>query len=219
MFRRLIIPGSLALNLILLAAIVAPLRFTNAQAESRYFPETQHWVKGKFLKYWNEHGGLAQQGYPLTEEFQEKNKLNGQTYTVQYFERAVFELHPENQPPYDVLLSQLGNFELDSRYPNNSNPAALPQPGPGGQPTAPPAATPNPAPSGNVDLLQSVNYRDSIGGLTFFAVAKNNTGKTSPRFGHRSDVARFQQPDCGDRRRLGVRDSVYSTWCGTSLLS
>jgi hypothetical protein len=27
---------------------------------------------------------------------------------VQYFERARFEYHPENQPPYDVLLGLLG---------------------------------------------------------------------------------------------------------------
>ena len=31
--------------------------------------------------------------------------LDGKSYTVQYFERAVFELHPENQPPFNVLLS------------------------------------------------------------------------------------------------------------------
>ncbi|MFL5735444.1 MAG: alpha/beta fold hydrolase, partial [Chloroflexia bacterium] len=37
--------------------------------------------------------------------------LNGKPYTVQYFERAVFELHPENAAPYDVLLSQLGTFQ------------------------------------------------------------------------------------------------------------
>jgi hypothetical protein len=34
---------------------------------------------------------------------------------VQYFERAVFEHHPENQPPYNVLLSLLGKFRFDSR--------------------------------------------------------------------------------------------------------
>ena len=38
-----------------------------------------------------------------------KRDLDGKTYTVQYFERAVFEQHPENAgTPYDVLLSQLG---------------------------------------------------------------------------------------------------------------
>jgi hypothetical protein len=35
---------------------------------------------------------------------------------VQYLERAVFEMHPENQPPYDVLLSQLGTFLGKENY-------------------------------------------------------------------------------------------------------
>src|SRR4029453_2680814 len=38
--------------------------------------------------------------------------------TVQYFERAVFEYHPENQPPNDVLLSQLGTFRYKVKYPS-----------------------------------------------------------------------------------------------------
>src|SRR5438874_13349312 len=83
-----------------------------AQAHSsyRYFPETEHSVSGKFLAYWDQHGGLAQQGYPITQEMQEPSDINGKVYTVQYFERAVFERHPENQPPYDVLLSLLGRM-------------------------------------------------------------------------------------------------------------
>src|SRR5690348_7662933 len=87
-----------------------------AQGSSRTFPETGHTVKGRFLDYWNTHGGLAQQGYPISEEFKEVSPLDGKTYTVQYFERAVFELHPENAPPYDVLLSQLGKFRYDAKY-------------------------------------------------------------------------------------------------------
>jgi phosphate transport system substrate-binding protein len=79
------------------------------------FSQTGHTVGGKFLDYWNQHGGLAQQGYPISDEFQEKSDLNGKTYTVQYFQRAVFDLHPENQAPYDVLLSQLGRFQLAAR--------------------------------------------------------------------------------------------------------
>jgi beta propeller repeat protein len=75
------------------------------------FKETNHWVGGKFRQYWQEHGGLAQQGFPISDEFTEVSDLNGQAYTVQYFERAVFELHPENNPPNDVLLSQLGTFQ------------------------------------------------------------------------------------------------------------
>jgi hypothetical protein len=83
---------------------------------SRYFPETGHTVGGRFLEYWNEHGGLAQQGYPLSDEVQEISEVNGQPYTVQYFERAVFERHPEYSPPYDVLLTLLGVFEYQKRY-------------------------------------------------------------------------------------------------------
>lgn len=91
---------------------------TNAQMQptSRYFYETSHTVQGRFLTYWEQHGGLAQQGYPISEEMQEVSETNGQTYTVQYFERAVFEAHTENQPPNDVLLSLLGVFEYEQRY-------------------------------------------------------------------------------------------------------
>ena len=35
---------------------------------------------------------------------------------MQYFERAVFELHPENAAPYDVLLSLLGSIRYNQRY-------------------------------------------------------------------------------------------------------
>ncbi|MGN6675905.1 MAG: hypothetical protein ACTHMA_21645, partial [Thermomicrobiales bacterium] len=72
------------------------------------FNETGQTVCGVFLAYWQAHGGLAQQGYPLTGTFQERSVVDGQTYIVQYFERAVFEYHPANQPPYDVLLTLLG---------------------------------------------------------------------------------------------------------------
>jgi branched-chain amino acid transport system substrate-binding protein len=91
-----------------------------AQGDSRTFPETGKTVKGKFLTYWNGHGGLPQQGYPISDEMQEKSDTDGKTYTVQYFERAVFELHPENQAPYDVLLSLLGNFYYKSKYPSGA---------------------------------------------------------------------------------------------------
>jgi hypothetical protein len=86
------------------------------QANGRYFPETKHWVGGKFRSYWEQHGGLAQQGYPISEQFTEVSPLDGKPYTVQYFERAVFELHPENQAPFDVLLSQLGTFQYQQKY-------------------------------------------------------------------------------------------------------
>ncbi|HEX9989344.1 MAG TPA: hypothetical protein VGE45_12810 [Chloroflexia bacterium] len=39
---------------------------------------------------------------------------------MQYFERAVFELHPENQAPYDVLLSLAGLFQFIMKYPQGA---------------------------------------------------------------------------------------------------
>jgi hypothetical protein len=92
----------------------APNQVAN-RTNARYFPETNHWVGGTFLAYWQQHGGLMQQGLPISEEFQEKSDLNGKTYTVQYFERAVFEYHPENSAPYNVLLSQLGTYRYDQK--------------------------------------------------------------------------------------------------------
>lgn len=105
--------------MLLLSALVLLVPGPNTaytQETSLTFPETGKTVRGRFLQYWQEHGGLAQQGYPISDEMQEKSDLDGKTYTVQYFERAVFELHPENQPPYDVLLSLLGIFEYKRYY-------------------------------------------------------------------------------------------------------
>ena len=68
------------------------------------FSETGHSLAFGFKKYWDEHGGLWQFGFPISEEFVE----NGST--VQYFERARFEYHPENAgTPYEVLLGRLGS--------------------------------------------------------------------------------------------------------------
>jgi hypothetical protein len=94
----------------------APDQRSNTSPGSVLFRETGKRVGGRFLQYWQQNGGLAQQGYPISDEFTEVSDLNGITYTVQYFERAVFEMHPENKPPYDVLLSQLGTFRYGEKY-------------------------------------------------------------------------------------------------------
>jgi hypothetical protein len=108
------------LALCLLVTIIGdnPNRTVAAATDERYFPETGHSVVGKFLAYWDAHGGLAQFGYPISDEFAEVSDLDGKSYGVQYFERAEFEHHPENQPPYDVLLAQLGTIRYKQKYPN-----------------------------------------------------------------------------------------------------
>jgi hypothetical protein len=79
----------------------------------RFFPETQLNVCQPFLGYWEQGGGLARFGFPITGVRQER--LEGGTYAVQYFERRRMEHHPENAGTlYEVLLGLLGRDVLNS---------------------------------------------------------------------------------------------------------
>jgi hypothetical protein len=91
-----------------------------AAIQCRTFAETGKTVCGRFLEYWLANGGLRQQGFPLTDEFIEINPTDGKPYLTQYFERARFEWHPENQAPYDVLLGLLGREQLQAKYPGGA---------------------------------------------------------------------------------------------------
>ena len=95
-------------------------KLSSPSGSSRFFVETGQSLSGKFLNYWLSHGGLSIQGYPLTGELEEVSAIDGKRYRVQYFERAIFELHPENATPYDVLLSQLGRLRYNQRYPTGA---------------------------------------------------------------------------------------------------
>ncbi len=70
-------------------------------------------ITGRFREFWETNGGLNAFGYPLGPATGLPT-ADG-TYTIQYFERARFELHPENEPPYDVLLGRLGVELLSAR--------------------------------------------------------------------------------------------------------
>lgn len=83
-----------------------------AYPEQMYFPESDHTLGGLFRQYWERNGGLPVYGLPLSEEFLETNQQDGATYTVQYFERARFEYHPELPPRYQVSLGHLGRQYL-----------------------------------------------------------------------------------------------------------
>lgn len=100
-----------------------------AQVNAQYFPETGKSITGRFLEYWQTHGGLEQQGYPISDVTTEISDTDGKIYTVQYFERSLFEAHPENSFPNDVLLSLLGVFRYKQVYPvgaQNQVPSVLP---------------------------------------------------------------------------------------------
>jgi hypothetical protein len=89
------------------------------QEPGSYFPQTGHNLSGIFEHYWQTHVGLAVHGYPITEELHERNPIDGKEYTVQYFERSRFELHPQNAgSDYEVLLGLLGRQTIEKKgYP------------------------------------------------------------------------------------------------------
>ncbi len=75
------------------------------------FAETGKMVRGPFLDYWRAHGGLAINGFPVSDEMTQLLE-DGRPYTVQYFERVRLEWHPGNPEPYRVLLGQFGRQEF-----------------------------------------------------------------------------------------------------------
>jgi len=64
-------------------------------AETIFVQQTGHTLDAPFLSYWQSGGGLTRFGYPISDEFTERSAVNGKEYRTQYFERAVFEYHPE----------------------------------------------------------------------------------------------------------------------------
>jgi hypothetical protein len=96
---------------IALVLALAPWGIVRSRAfaqDARCFPETNQCAGGRFRQFWEQNGGLPVFGYPITPARNEVNPDDGKTYMTQWFERNRFELHPENQPPYDVLLGRLG---------------------------------------------------------------------------------------------------------------
>jgi hypothetical protein len=111
------------------------------QPGCRYFPDTDHSVCGEFLAAWHANGleidgragktegeSLALWGLPLSGVMNEQLS-DGKFYEVQWFERARFELHPENAPPYHVLFGLLGNeLATGTQPPAPAQPRPLPPP-------------------------------------------------------------------------------------------
>src|SRR5262245_10963367 len=95
----------LALLLLLVLLPTAP-----TLAAPRCFPEAapaiNECIDGRLGAFWAENGGLPVFGYPISGQLAQQ--VEGRMVDVQLFERNRLELHPENRPPYDVLLGRLG---------------------------------------------------------------------------------------------------------------
>jgi hypothetical protein len=93
----------------------APAPTSPLPPDKGYFQETGHYLSAGFKEYWEKRGGLAIFGYPLSEEITEISQNDGKPYTVQYFERARFEYHPEAPEEYKIQLALLGTENLKLR--------------------------------------------------------------------------------------------------------
>jgi hypothetical protein len=89
----------------------------STQPGCKWFDDVKHNVCGDFLTYWTTHGrmlgagnpeaaSLALFGTPLDEARQ--TTVNGKQLTVQWFQKARFELHPDEKPEFRVQLGLLG---------------------------------------------------------------------------------------------------------------
>jgi hypothetical protein len=109
----------------------------NISQGSRYFPQTGKYLGGPFLEEWetleeweeidnidNDAQRIANYGLPITDEFLECSELDGGTYLVQYFERAIFELHPTENGKWVVKLAHIGREQFRLKYSDPSEPGS-----------------------------------------------------------------------------------------------
>ncbi|MDI3341103.1 MAG: Ig-like domain-containing protein [Sphaerobacter sp.] len=97
--------GGVALGLLGREALSIPVERVDDPGDPavRYFAETGHTLAGKFREFWEQHGGIALFGLPLTEEIEEGGRR------VQYFERVRLELRPtEDGTGMTVEIAPLG---------------------------------------------------------------------------------------------------------------
>lgn len=105
------------LTLMLLISLLEPAG-SLAQEETRYFPETGHWVTGGFLRvYESASNPLLVYGFPITDAFQTESVPQNPGMLVQYFQKARFEYHPENPPELQVSISLLGEYMYENDGP------------------------------------------------------------------------------------------------------
>jgi len=123
-YRRLYLHAGAIL--IVCMFLLTAVRLTSAQGPvERYYDETGHTVRGRFLTFFDQYGGLIIFGYPVTEEFIDPRSGK----IVQYFQRARFEWNPNNPERFQVQLGLLGD-ELNlgqprlaaSQIPSSTNP-------------------------------------------------------------------------------------------------
>jgi hypothetical protein len=156
------------------------------QPSCQFFPQTNQNVCGDILAAWRVNGleldgrtgkseaeNLALFGLPLSGLMTE-SLGDGKQYQVQWFERARFELHPENAAPFNVLLGLLGNEMRDA--------TAAP-------PAAEPVSTvPPPPPIQSDDVLNQYRHKMPKG---LWQVNKNGISIAATGFEYQDSIGRY----------------------------
>lgn len=107
-----------SLLLVWLLALLAPLLLVAPQpaaAQEICFsdqPEIDDCLQEPFASYWQDNGGLAVFGYPISPAREEASADVQADFLTQWTERNRLEYHPELEPPYDVLLGRMGAERL-----------------------------------------------------------------------------------------------------------
>ncbi len=149
-------------------------------ADRRYVEATEQIVQYGFKTIWERYGEERIFGYPISSEFLEETE-DGVRRTVQYFERARFEYHPDRPDGERVLISTLGRLlapaELTAPLPPEAVPGAPPEtpttpepsepaePAPPAEPSLPPipasinaSVTPDSGPPGTTFLFDATGF-------------------------------------------------------------
>jgi hypothetical protein len=166
---------SLIFLLVLSAASVWGWRHSSAQSGmGEYFKQTGHNVLGLFLvKYRSVSNPLQLYGYPITEEFPDKNTGN----KVQYFQKARFELVGDQ-----VQISPLGTFMYQPGQPQASFGES--------------AACRVVAPTAFTVCYTFLDFFDQYGGANQFGLPISNAEQHDDRIVQYFERARFEwRPD------------------------
>ncbi len=92
---------------VLLMLTILPTAMTTAQSEERCFAETGFCINGSIRTYWEQNGGLAVFGFPITAQSEET--VEGSLLQVQWFERDRLEIQSDGR----VTAGRLGAERLE----------------------------------------------------------------------------------------------------------
>ena len=109
--RRSIFLLSIA-ALLLVSFAVFTRRVSAREICFRDKPEVPACFNDPFSGYWESNGGLPVFGYPVTTVRPERNPDLNVDLQTQWTERNRLEAHPENRPPFNILLGRMGAERL-----------------------------------------------------------------------------------------------------------